>query len=239
MAHNGFRKDTEELYPPELQQLNFNNRRFKDNPAVDTWRLFRILSEFVDGFETMGKLDRAVTIFGSARTPVDDPYYRAAVEIARLLGREGYAVITGGGPGIMEAANKGAFASPSPSIGANIRLPHEQDANEFQDISLDFRYFFVRKVMFVKYALGFVVMPGGFGTLDECFEIITLVQTRKIRPVPIVLYGSEFWHGLLDWIESQLLGRGLISKQDLQIWKVLDESEAVVRYFRQHHQSQK
>jgi len=233
-------KDYDERIREKLKKA-FNPKSWNETKTHDSWAVFKVMSEMVEGFEKLAKIGPCVSIFGSARTRPDNKYYLMAEEIAYLLTKKGFGVITGGGPGIMEAGNKGAHFSGGKSVGINIELPFEQHANPFidNDKLITFNYFFVRKLMFMKYSQGYIVMPGGFGTLDECFEIITLVQTRKIRPVPIVLYGSEFWHGLLDWIESQLLGRGLISKQDLQIWKVLDEPEAVVRYFRQHHQSQK
>ena len=173
----------------------------------DTWRIFRIMSEFVEGFEVMANVGTAVSLFGSARTKPTDPFYQQAEETSRLLAKEGLAVITGGGPGIMEAGNKGAFEAGGTSIGLNITLPQEQEANRYQTISLDFHYFYARKVMFVKYASAFVCFPGGFGTLDEFFEVLTLVQTLKVEPYPIVLYGSGYWSGLVDWIKAQLMPR--------------------------------
>src|SRR5438132_1948436 len=164
----------------------------------DSWRIFRIMAEFVEGFEVMAPVGRAVSIFGSARTRPDNQFYKEAEETARLLARSGLAVITGGGPGIMEAGNKGAFEAGGTSIGLNITLPQEQEANKYQTISLDFHYFYARKVMFTKYASAFIYFPGGFGTLDELFEILTLVQTLKVEPFPIVLYDSEYWSGLID-----------------------------------------
>lgn len=218
---------------PEREPFQLNISRFRGDRVNDTWRVFRILSEFVDGFEELGSIQRAVTIFGSARTRPEDQEYRDAISVARLLGDDGYAVLTGGGPGIMEAANKGAYESPSPSIGVNIRLPHEQEANPYQDISVDFRYFFVRKVMFVKYALGFVLMPGGFGTLDEFFETITLVQTRKIQTVPIILYGRDFWQGLVEWMQQVLVSQGMISSEDLSLFRIVNTPDEVRDAIRQ------
>ncbi len=217
--------------PDHVDDFRINASLFEEPKVSDTWRVFRILSEFVDGFETLNSVKRGVTIFGSARTIEGDPHYDAAYEIGRLLGDAGFAVITGGGPGIMEAANRGASESPSPSVGVNIELPHEQTANKYQDIAVDFRYFFVRKVMFVKYALGFVLMPGGFGTLDELFEMLTLTQTRKIRPVPVLLYGRPFWEGLLRWMQTTLGPRGLIDPDDLNICQVVDTPEDVREVF--------
>ncbi len=170
----------------------------------DSWRVFRIMAEFVEGFESLANIGSAVTIFGSARTKPDDVYYKAAEKTARLLAKKKFAVITGGGPGIMEAANKGAFEAGGMSIGCNITLPHEQEANKYQQITLDFHYFYVRKVMFVKYANAFICFPGGFGTLDEFFETITLMQTLKIQAVPVLLYGKSYWSGLLEWITTTL-----------------------------------
>src|SRR5918998_1451340 len=172
---------------------------------TDTWRVFRIMGEFVEGFDELATVTRGVSIFGSARTPLDSPHYAAAQETAALLVRAGFAVITGGGPGIMEAANRGAFEAKGVSIGCNIELPFEQGANPYQTRSLRFNYFFVRKTMFVKYSTAFIIFPGGFGTFDELFEALTLIQTHKIRNFPVVLYGSKFWAGLLDWLESTIL----------------------------------
>src|SRR5947209_13684847 len=177
----------------------------KDIPTLsdcaDSWRVFRIMSEFVEGFEALAEMGKAVTIFGSARTEPDDPYYKAAEQTARLLAKAGFAVITGGGPGIMEAANKGGLEAGAQSAGLNITLPHEQEANKYQTVSLDFHYFYARKVMFLKYAKALVCFPGGYGTLDEFFETITLIQTLKVQPFPIVLFGSEYWNGLVEWMK--------------------------------------
>src|SRR6266545_1880291 len=170
----------------------------------DTWRIFRIMAEFVEGFEVMSQVGRAVSIFGSARTRPDDPFYKAAEETARLLAKNKFAIITGGGPGIMEAANKGAFEAGGVSIGCNITLPQEQEANKYQTMSLDFHYFYARKVMFTKYASAFICFPGGYGTLDEFFEVLTLIQTLKVEAFPIILYGSKHWLGLRDWMQEQL-----------------------------------
>src|SRR5210317_929393 len=190
----------------------------------ETWRIFRIMAEFVEGFEELANIGPAVSIFGSARTEPDDPYYDLAVETARQMGKAGFSVITGGGGGIMEAANKGAQKAGVKSVGLNIELPHEQEPNEFQDVSLHFRYFFCRKVMFLKYAHGFVVMPGGFGTMDEYFESLVLIQTLKQAHFPIICMGSEFWSGLLDWIKNVLLKQhGYISPEDLDVFSICDE----------------
>lgn len=196
---------------------------------TDTWRVFRIMGEFVEGFDELATLTRAVSIFGSARTSKDDPFYAAAEETAAQLTRKGFAVITGGGPGIMEAANKGAFDAGGLSIGCNIELPFEQSSNPYLTHGLKFKYFFVRKMMFVKYSLGFIIFPGGFGTLDELFEALTLIQTKKIRNFPVVLFGSSYWEGLLNWIRDPLLKEGKLTQQDLKRLHVTDSPEAVVK----------
>ena len=196
---------------------------------TDTWRVFRIMGEFVEGFDELASLTRGISIFGSARTATTDPYYEKARETAALLTREGFAVITGGGPGIMEAANRGAFEAGGVSVGCNIELPFEQGANPYLTRSLTFRYFFVRKMMFVKYSLGFVIFPGGFGTLDELFEALTLIQTRKIRDFPVVLFGSDYWKGLLDWISDIALKEGKVSEHDLKLLHITDSPEEVVK----------
>jgi len=197
--------------------------------ASESWRVFRIMAEFVTGFETMARLPPAVTIFGSARTPTDHPDYTQAEELARRLGAKGLAIITGGGPGVMEAANKGAKAAGACSVGLNIALPHEQKPNPFQTHELLFEYFFVRKVMFMKYARAFVIFPGGFGTLDEFFESLTLIQTLKIEPFPVVLVGSAFWSGLLDWMREALAERWqTIGVSDLDLFRVTDDIGEVV-----------
>jgi uncharacterized protein (TIGR00730 family) len=188
----------------------------------DPWRIFRIMAEFVDSFETLSHLGPAVTIFGSARTKPDDTYYRATVALARGLAKNHLAVITGGGPGIMEAANKGAAEAKGKSVGLNIELPHEQEGNRYANIPINFHYFFARKVCFVKYSMGFVFMPGGFGTLDEFFEVLTLVQTHRISRFPIILFGEEYWRGLLRWMKSTLEREGMISRGDLELAQVVD-----------------
>jgi uncharacterized protein (TIGR00730 family) len=199
----------------------------------DSWRLFRIMAEFVDGFDTLSSLKRpAVTIYGSARTPENHPDYLKAREIARKLAEHGYGIITGGGPGIMEAANRGAVDADGLSIGLNIDLPHEQEGNPYVNMPLDFRYFFVRKVMFMKYSMAFICMPGGFGSMDELFESLTLIQTRKIRPFPIILVGASFWTGLVDWIQEQLLGNGKIAEDDLMLFEIIDDVDEIVTYIR-------
>jgi len=194
----------------------------------ESWKIFQIMAEFVEGFERLAQVKPSVSVFGSARTAPDHPYYKLAEEICLALSNAGFAVISGGGPGIMEASNKGAFAGKSPSIGLNIQLPMEQSGNPYQDIGLNFRHFFSRKVMFVKYASAYVVLPGGFGTLDELAEILTLVQTNKTRRIPIILVVSGFWTGLLDWFKQTLVTEGTISAEDLDLFKVLDKPQEVV-----------
>ncbi len=196
--------------------------------ARESWRVFEIMAEFVESTERLQQIQPAVSIFGSARTARDHPYYKLTEEIARLLSDAGFAVISGGGPGIMEAANKGAFYGKSPSIGLNIQLPHEQNTNHYQDISQTFRHFFARKVMFVKHATAYVVMPGGFGTLDELSEALTLIQTGKSRKMPIILVCSQFWAGIVDWFRDTLAKEGMIDPDDMNLIQVIDEPKAVV-----------
>ena len=195
---------------------------------TDTWRVFRIMGEFVQGFEDLAHITNGVAVFGSARTRSDDPVYQAARETAAQLAQAGFAVITGGGPGIMEAANRGAFEAGGMSIGCNIELPHEQGSNRYLTLSLKFKYFFVRKMMFVKYSDAFIIFPGGFGTFDELFEALTLIQTRKIRNFPVVLYGSEYWKGMLDWINGPILSEGKISQADLKLLHLADSPAQIV-----------
>jgi uncharacterized protein (TIGR00730 family) len=195
---------------------------------TDTWRVFRIMGEFVAGFDDLATVTRGVAIFGSARTPPDAPIYAAAQETAALLARAGFSVITGGGPGIMEAANRGAFEAAGTSIGCNIELPFEQQPNAYQTRSLKFKYFFVRKTMFVKYSNAFVIFPGGFGTLDELFEALTLIQTRKINNFPVILFGSDFWGGMLGWLEGTILKSKYISPADRQLLHLTDSPAEVV-----------
>ena len=195
---------------------------------TDPWRALRILSEFVEGFDALATVGRAITIFGSARIGSDSPVYAQTREIARRLAREGYAIITGGGPGLMEAANRGCQEGGGMSVGCNIELPHEQDLNDYVDLGVAFRYFFARKTMFVKYADGFVIMPGGFGTMDELFEAVTLIQTGKIEHFPIILVGTEFFGGLIDWFRTQLVGDGMIDAADLDLVVVTDDPNEVV-----------
>ena len=194
----------------------------------ESWKIFQIMAEFVEGFEALAQIRPSVSIFGSARASSDHPYYALAEDIARRLSLAGFSVVSGGGPGIMEAVNKGAYEGPSPSVGLNIKLPQEQFGNPYQDIRLSFQHFFARKVMFVKYAAAYVVMPGGFGTLDELVEILTLIQTGKSRRIPVILVNTRFWAGLVDWFRGTLVAQGMISEDDLDLFTVLDEPEQVI-----------
>lgn len=204
----------------------------------ETWRIFRIMAEFVEGFEELSNIGPAVSIFGTARSRDKQPYYDLAVETAREIGKAGYAIITGGGGGVMEAANKGAQEAGVKSVGLNIDLPQEQKPNEFQDVSLHFRYFFCRKVMFLKYAHGFVVMPGGFGTMDEFFESLVLIQTLKQAHFPVICMGSEFWKGLMDWIKTvMLLQYKYISPEDLEVFSICDDPKEAARIIVDFHKS--
>jgi uncharacterized protein (TIGR00730 family) len=195
---------------------------------TDTWRVFRIMGEFVEGFDDLATVTRGVSIFGSARTAPDNPQYKAAQETAALLAQAGFAVITGGGPGIMEAANRGAYEAGGLSIGCNIELPFEQKPNSYQTRSLTFKYFFVRKTMFVKYSTAFIIFPGGFGTLDELFESLTLIQTRKIKNFPVVLFGSDYWGGMMEWVKGLMLSEGKITENDLSLLHLTDSPAAAV-----------
>ena len=194
----------------------------------EAWRMFRIMSEFIEGFDTLAGLTPAVTVYGSARTPPDNPLFKLAEDLGRRLAQAGYAVITGGGPGIMEAANKGAFEAGGTSVGLTIALPKEQPSNHYHTITIDFHHFFVRKVMLVKYATAFVLLPGGFGTLDELFETITLIHTRKIRPFPVFLMGSGYWEGLIDWMRDETAARGYIDPQDIGLLEIVDDPAEIV-----------
>lgn len=209
----------------------------RHHTGYESWHAFKIMSEFVDATERLKEITPAVSIFGSARTPLDSPYYTLTVDIARRLSDAGFAVISGGGPGIMEAANKGAFAGKSPSVGLNIELPHEQSANEFQDVSQSFKHFFMRKVMFVKYASAYVVMPGGFGTLDELMEAVTLVQTGKTLKIPIILVCEPFWRGLMDWVRTTLVDEGMISPEDLDLIQMIDDPAQIVEAIFKHYET--
>jgi uncharacterized protein (TIGR00730 family) len=212
---------------PTLRALKMPERATSQK-ARESWHLWGIISEFVEATERLSEIRPAVSIFGSSRLRADSPVYQQAMRIARKLSDAGFAVISGGGPGVMEAANRGAFEGRSPSVGLNIELPFEQHGNEYQDIALRFRHFFARKVAFVKYAAAYVVMPGGFGTLDELFEALTLIQTRKGRHIPIVLVGNGFWDGLLGWMRDTLAARGLIDAADIELMKPVDDDDAVV-----------
>lgn len=205
--------------------------------SKEAWRVFGIMSEFVSATDRLTQIHPAVSIFGSARTRPDQPYYKLTEEIARLLSDAGFSVISGGGPGIMEAANKGAFYGKSPSVGLNIQLPHEQVGNSYQNISQTFQHFFARKVMFVKFASAYVVMPGGFGTLDELMEALTLVQTGKTRKIPIILVASEFWNGLIEWFRNVLVFEGMIDPKDMNLIQVIDNPDEVVNAIFKHYET--
>jgi uncharacterized protein (TIGR00730 family) len=202
----------------------------------DTWRIFKIMSEFVEGFEVLSQVGQAVSIFGSSRSKTSNKYYKLAEETAYLLAKAGFAVITGGGPGIMEAGNRGARRAKGLSIGLNIQIPMEQKANIYIDTLLDFHYFFVRKVMFVKYAKAFVIMPGGYGTLDEFYEAINLIQTRRIPRFPVIVFGNEYWKGMLKWLKEKVLLEGNISKEDLNLFKVADSPKEVVAIIKKFYE---
>jgi len=206
---------------------------------TDTWRVFRIMGEFVQGFEDLAHITKGVAIFGSARTPPDDPEYRAAQETGALFAQAGYSVITGGGPGIMEAANRGAFEAGGMSVGCNIELPHEQRSNPYLTLALKFKYFFVRKTMFVKYSNAFIIFPGGFGTLDELFEALTLIQTRKIHDFPVILYGSKYWHEMLEWLRGPMLAEAKIVEEDFQRLHVTDSPAEIVQIVKTYESSHK
>jgi uncharacterized protein (TIGR00730 family) len=216
------------LSDPQLVQKSQTSAR-------EAWRMFEIIAEFVTATERLQAIQPAVTVFGSARTTPSHPYYVLAEDVARRLSDAGFSVISGGGPGIMEAANKGCHAGPSPSVGLNIELPHEQGANAFQDVSVTFQHFFARKVMFVKLSCAFVMMPGGYGTLDELTEVLTLVQTGKIRKVPVILVHSPFWKGLVDWMRDTLEAQGMISPGDGELFQVIDDPQKVVDAIFDHY----
>lgn len=209
--------------------------------TTDSWRVFRIISEFVDGFETMTNLGPSVSIFGSARIKEGDPYYELATEVAKRIALKGFAVITGGGPGIMEAANKGAQSVNGASCGLGVQLPYEETSNRYIDprYNLFFRYFFIRKVMFIRYAQGYVFLPGGYGTLDELFEALTLIQTKKIEPFPIYLMGKDHWEGLVEWIKNTPIKRGFISPDDLNLLQITDDPDVVINGIERHYQKGK
>ncbi|MCC6580343.1 MAG: TIGR00730 family Rossman fold protein [Phycisphaeraceae bacterium] len=214
--------------------MNVKNPNHQHDLSGEAWRMFRILAEFVEGFELLSDIGKAVTVFGSARTQPDNACYQQAVQCGRLLAENGFSVITGGGPGIMEAANKGAFEAGGQSIGLNIALPMEQKPNPYQTHEVTFRYFFARKVMFVKYANGFICFPGGFGTMDEFFESMTLIQTLKIEPFPVILIGHDFWDGLVDWLRHAMLEKNqTISPHDLDLFRITDDVNEAVKLIRQ------
>ena len=217
------------MSPPGRKPLTTDRWPVDDLKVGESWRIFKIVAEFVEGIETLAGLGPCVSIFGSARIKPEDDIYQKTVTMARGLAEAGYGVISGGGPGVMEAANKGAAEGGGLSVGLNIELPHEQRSNPFANVQIDFRYFFVRKVMFLKYAQAYIVMPGGFGTLDELFEAVTLIQTQRMRPFPVILVGSNYWGGLLDWIKGQLLEQGRISPGDIDILQIIDDPAEVVR----------
>ncbi len=196
----------------------------------EAWRLFKIIGEFVEGVESLHEIGPAVSFFGSARVKPEDPVYQLTENTAALFVKNNFSVITGGGGGVMEAANKGAAEAGGTSIGLNIVLPFEQKPNPYANIQLEFKYFFIRKVMFVKYAMAYIIMPGGFGTLDELFEAVTLIQTHRIKPLPVILVGSEYWSGLVDWIKARMLAENRVSPEDLDILQVMDEPEEIVKY---------
>lgn len=213
-------------------------RRWSESKAHSSWQIFKIMAEFVDGFEALAKIGPCISVFGSARTQPGHPYYELTVDVSRKLAEEGFGIISGGGPGIMEAANKGAQLGGGKSVGLNIELPFEQHANPFidRDANLHFEYFFVRKVMFTKYSQGFVMMPGGFGTMDEFFEVATLIQTGKMSPVPLILVGSQYWGGLMDWMQETMLQKSNnISAADLELLKIVDTPEEVVEHVLQFY----
>jgi uncharacterized protein (TIGR00730 family) len=212
-------EDEQLLATPKREQILFTQ--------TDPWRVLRIMGEFVEGFDALAEIGTAVTMFGSARVKPDDPMYQAAVETARLMGEAGFTIITGGGPGIMEACNHGAREAGAPSVGLNIELPFEQGVNQYVDIAIECHYFFVRKTMFVKYAQAFVIFPGGFGTLDELFEALTLIQTGKVQNFPVILFGSAYWGGLIDWIRTTLLAEGKVALADLDLLVLCDSPTEV------------
>lgn len=196
----------------------------------ESWRIFRIMAEFVDAIEELSSIQPAVTIFGSARITSKDPFYKKAEHLAKKLAQKGFSIITGGGPGIMEAANKGAAEGGGKSVGMNIRLPYEQKPNPYANIHIDYKYFFIRKVMFVKYAVAYVILPGGFGTMDELFEALTLIQTRRIKSFPVILMGTEYWKGLLDWMRNTMLREGKVSPEDLDLIHIIDDPDEAIRH---------
>src|SRR6266540_4672297 len=222
-------EDEQLLIPPQVVPIE----RRASFTSTDPWRVLRIMGEFVEGFDTLSDVSNAVTIFGSARTPESDPYYQKALDTARLLAREGFAIITGGGPGVMEAANRGAQEGNGLSIGCNIELPFEQGTNAYVARSINFRYFFVRKTMFVKYSTAFIVFPGGYGTMDELFEALTLVQTGKVKNFPVVLFGRTYWQGMAEWLRERVAGEGKIDAKDLDLLHVTDDPREALQRIKQ------
>ena len=206
----------------------------EDLKTSETWRVFRIQSELVEGFETLHDIGPAVSIFGSSRMRPGQKYYDDAATTAKMLADDGFAIITGGGPGVMEGANKGAKKGKAHSVGLNIEIPSEQTRNEYQDVSLSFRYFFIRKLMFIKYAIAYIIFPGGFGTMDELFEALTLAQTGKIKSFPIILYGSEYWKGLIDWMKNTLVANGTIGREDFALFSIVDKPEEIRFLINEH-----
>ena len=227
------------LFTSDDQKIRdaFSDKNWGEIKAHDSWQVFRVISEFVEGFEKLSKIGPCVSIFGSARSKEENKYYGLTQDLAYKLTKEGYGIITGGGPGIMEAANKGAQQAGGKSVGLNIQLPFEQKANDFIDADklINFNYFFVRKLMFIKYAQGFIVMPGGFGTLDEFFEALTLIQTKKIGRFPIVLLGTEYWSGLMKWVEERLLTDGYVDKEDLNLFRIYNTADEAVKYINEFY----
>jgi uncharacterized protein (TIGR00730 family) len=234
-----------EDYYKDHARGNTQDERLLETPRADeflhtdTWRVFRIMGEFVQGFEELAHISNGVAIFGSARIQPEDPVYHAALETGALFARAGYSVITGGGPGVMEAANRGAFEAGGMSVGCNIELPHEQKSNDYLTLSLKFKYFFVRKMMFVKYSNAFVIFPGGFGTLDELFEALTLIQTRKIHDFPVVLYGSKYWEQMCRWLRGTMLTEGKIVEEDLRRLHITDSTSEIVEIVKTYEPSHK
>lgn len=200
----------------------------------ESWRIFRIMAEFVDSIESLSKIRNAVSIFGSARLKPENKYYQMAETLGRILAQNGFSVITGGGPGIMEAANKGAAEAGGKSVGMNIRLPFEQKPNPYANLQIDYKYFFIRKVMFVKYALAYVILPGGYGTMDEFFEALTLIQTKRVKSFPVILMGSEYWQGLMDWLKNSMVRNGMILPFDYEMIQVIDDPEEAVRHIKKY-----
>ncbi|RMA97273.1 LOG family protein [Hydrogenothermus marinus] len=218
----------------------FEKYQINELKKEEAWRLFRILGDFIDGFDVMPQYIPAITIFGSARVKEGDKYYEAARQLAYKFAKEGFSVVTGGGPGIMEAGNRGAFEAGGNSIGLNIALPHEQIPNKYAKVQLNFNYFFARKVMLVKYSIGYILFPGGYGTLDELTEVLVLMQTKKLKTYPVILFGTEYWNGLVDWIKEQVLKNNYIDKEDFNLFKVSDDLDEIVNdikaFYSQHHE---